>query len=61
MPKITSPRQFRFVEAVAHGTATKPTSLTAEQAQQGLAELGHAGRSKFAKAKKGTIRLRRKR
>lgn len=59
MPKITSPRQYRFVQAVAHGASTKETSLTPEQARAGLAELGHAKRSKFAKAKR-TIRLKRK-
>lgn len=61
MPKITSPRQYRFVQAVAHGNATTETSLTPDQAKAGLAELGHKKRSEFAKAKKGTIKLRRKR
>lgn len=59
MPKITSARQYRFVQAVAHGGARKDTSLTPEQAEAGLAELGHAKRSKFAKVKR-TIRLKRK-
>lgn len=62
MPKITSAKQYRFVQAVAHGASTKDTSLTPEQAQAGLAELSHAQRSTFAKKRKrkGTIRLKRK-
>jgi hypothetical protein len=63
MPKPTSARQYRFLQAVAHGTATKPTSLTPGQAKAGLAEASHAERSKFARAGKAkhVIRLKRKR
>lgn len=60
MPKPTSARQFRFLEAVAHGTSTKQTSLTPEQARAGLSEVSHEQRSKFAKQGKHVIRLKRK-
>ncbi len=49
MPKITSPRQYGFVQAVAHGTARKATTMTPAQARAGLHELSHEKRAAFAR------------
>lgn len=56
MPKPTSRRQFRFLQAVAHGRSNKETSLTPASARKGLAEAGSykslpESRSKIAAAK----------
>lgn len=39
MPKIHSKRQFRFVAAVASGSAHDAHGLSAESAQKGLSEM----------------------
>ena len=49
MPKPQSPAQFRFLQAVAHGTHIPGVKLTPGQAQAGLSEASHAERSKLAK------------
>ena len=55
MPKITSPRQFRAMQAAVHGKGQ--LGIPPKVAQAGLAELGHEKRSKFAHV----IRLKRTR
>ena len=40
MPKPTSQRMFRFLQAIAHGKAKKKTSLSPKQAKAGLSEAG---------------------
>lgn len=58
MPVPKSKRQFRFLQAVAHGSAKKDTSLTTEEAKAGLSELHGSAKdlpekvkSRFKKAK----------
>lgn len=47
MPEIHSKRQFRFVQAVAHGNAKNAHGLSPEQAQRGIAEM-RASRKSYA-------------
>lgn len=39
MPVPSSKRQFRFLQAVAHGNSTVKTSLTPDSAKKGLSEM----------------------
>lgn len=47
MPKISSPRQYGFIQAKAHGTARKAGGPTAEQAREMIHETPPEKRSRF--------------